>query len=126
MTKREQIFNKFDGRCAYSGTVLEPDWQIEHIIPVVRINGKMIHRSNDCIENMVPVQKLINHYKHSYTLNDLRYLLSILHIRLSKLPKNPRTDKGRKRKEYLLKVASYFGITENKPFSGVFYFETLK
>lgn len=126
MTKREQIFNKFDGRCAYSGTVLESDWQIDHVIPVVRIGGKMIHRSNDCLENMMPVQKLINHYKHSYTLNDLRYLLSSLHIRLSKLPKNPRTDKGRKRKEYLLKVASYFGITENKQFSGVFYFETLK
>jgi 5-methylcytosine-specific restriction endonuclease McrA len=126
MTKREQIFIKFNGRCAYSGTILESDWQIDHVIPVVRINGKMIHQSNDCIENMVPVQKLINHYKHSYTLNDLRYLLSSLHIRLSKLPKNPRTEKGRKRKEYLLKVASYFCITENNPFSGVFYFETLK
>jgi len=33
---RELIKMKFGGKCAYSGTELEPDWQIEHIKPVVR------------------------------------------------------------------------------------------
>jgi hypothetical protein len=26
----------------------------------------------------------------------------------------------------ILKVAGYFGITENEPFKGTFYFETIK
>ena len=125
---RELIKNKFGGKCAYSGTALEPDWQIEHINPVVRdSSGGMLFNENDCIENMVPVQKIINHYKHSLTLNDFRlYFLGKLHIRLKKLPKNPRTEKSRKRKEYLLKIAGYFGITEENPFNGKFYFETLQ
>ncbi|MFA5300279.1 MAG: hypothetical protein WC389_18990 [Lutibacter sp.] len=86
----------------------------------------MTLKKNDNIDNMVPIQKIINHYKHSISLSEFRtWLLGGLHIRLKKLPKNPRTEKSRKRKEYLLKIASYFGITENNPFSGKFYFETL-
>lgn len=128
MTKRERIYNKFGGMCAYSGTPLECDWQIEHIKPVVRnwFNGDMVFPEDDNEDNMVPVQKLINHYKHSISLYEFRtWLLGGLHERLKKLPKNPRTERGRKRKEYLLKVAGYFGIKEDKPFSGVFYFETI-
>ena len=76
--------------------------------------------------NMVPVQRLINHYKHSIPLQEFRtWLLGGLHERLKRLPKNPKTEKSRKRKEYLLQIAKYFGITENRPFSGVFYFETI-
>jgi hypothetical protein len=52
--------------------------------------------------------------------------LGSLHERLNRLPKKPRTEKGKRRKEYLLSVARYFDITPDKPFSGVFYFETLK
>jgi hypothetical protein len=69
------------------------------------------------------VQKIINHYKHSISLEDYRERLITLHLRIAKLPKNPRTDKGMKRKDYLLKVASYFGITETNKFDGIFYFE---
>ncbi len=128
MTKRERIYNKFGGLCAYSGTPLESDWQIEHIEPVIRnwFSNDMVFPQSDREANMVPVQKLINHYKHSISLHEFRtWLLGRLHKRLGKLPKNPRTERGRKRKEYLLKVAGYFGITEDKPFSGVFYFETI-
>lgn len=122
-TTRDTIRLKFGGKCAYSGTDLDPDWQIEHIIPVVRLNGGMLLKENDCLDNMIPVQGIINHYKHSYSVNDFRWMLSGLHLRIAKLPKNPRTKKGQKRKEYLLKVAGYFGITVDKPFSGKFYYE---
>jgi 5-methylcytosine-specific restriction endonuclease McrA len=126
---RQIIFDKFKGKCAYSGTALESDWQVDHVKPVVRNwwSGDMVFKKDDNIENMVPVQKIINHYKHSYDLETFRtWLLGGLHERLKKVPKNPRTAKGAKRKEYILKVASYFGITENKPFNRIFYFETLK
>ena len=127
---RELIYNKYDGHCAYSGTLLEADWQIDHIRPVVRNwydKGIMTHKEADCMDNMVPVQRLINHYKHSYSLYDFRtWLLGGLHKRLKKVPKNPRTERGAKKKAYILKIASYFDITENKPFSGIFYFEDIK
>ena len=110
------------------GTELESDWQVEHIKPVVRnwwTNTAMFEDAHN-IENMVPVQKLINHYKGSISLEEFRtWLLGGLHLRLKKVPKNPRTEKGAKKKAYILKIASYFGITEDTPFSGRFYFETL-
>lgn len=124
---RQKIFDKYNGRCAYSGTPLESDWQIDHIKPVVRNwwTNTMLFSDADNMDNMVPAQKLINHYKHSYSLEDFRtWLLGGLHLRLNKVPKNPRTEKGAKKKAYILKVASYFGITEDNPFSGVFYFES--
>lgn len=125
---RELIKQKFAGKCAYSGTELEPDWQVEHIKPVVRnwwTNTAMFEDAHN-LGNMVPVQKLINHYKGSISLEEFRtWLLGGLHLRLKKVPKNPRTEKGAKKKAYILKIASYFGITEDTPFSGRFYFETL-
>jgi len=124
MTKRERIYNKFGGLCAYSGTPLEDDWQIEHIDPVIRNwEGTMLFKEADKEANMVPVQKLINHYKHSLSLYEFRLRLMTMPRRLKRLPKNPQTIKGQARKNYMLKIAGYFGITENKPFNGVFYFE---
>lgn len=126
--KREQIKNKFGGLCAYSGTPLEDDWQCDHVRPVVRNWW-----GNDCVspdahndDNLFPVQKIINHYKGSLDLETFRnWFLGGLHERLAKLPKTPRTEKSIKRIQYLRKVAGYFGITEDKPFSGKFYFETI-
>jgi hypothetical protein len=127
MTRRQRIYNKFGGLCAYSGTPLESDWQIDHIKPIIRNwwNNSLVFKEDDIELNMVPVQKLINHYKHSLTLEDFRdQYLKNLHLKLKKLPKNPWTIKGQARKKYMLKIAGYFGITEDKPFNGKFYFET--
>lgn len=78
------------------------------------------------IDNMFPCQKIVNHYKGSLNLETFRtWFLGGLHERLKKLPKNPNTEKSRKKKAYLLEVASLFGISEDVPFSGKFYFETL-
>lgn len=126
--KREAIKQKYGGRCAYSGTVLDDDWQIDHLIPKRMIIQKYnTIKNHDNIENLIPCQKIINHYKRSMSLHDFRtWYMKDLHKRLKKLPKNPKVQKSIKHKEYLLKVASYFGITEDKPFSGIFYFETIK
>jgi hypothetical protein len=122
MTKKERIYLKYDGKCAYSGTPLEPDWQMDHIVPVKILNNFDMN-IND-INNIVPCQKIINHYKRSLTLEQFRVLwLGKLHERLKKIPINPRTEKSKNKIKYILKVASYFGITKDKPFSGKFYFE---
>ena len=126
---RLKVYQKYDGKCAYSGTPLDPNWEIEHIKPIRRSlysGGKPVFPENDNINNVVPVQKLINHYKHSLDLEEFRtWYLGRLHIRLGKLPKNPRTEKGKRRKEYMLKIAEYFGITPEHQFDGKFYFEKL-
>jgi hypothetical protein len=127
MTRRERIYNKYGGICAYSGTRLESDWQIEHINPVIRDlrTGKITIKINDSEENIVPIQRLINNYKHSMSLEQFRKFLFHMHERLQKLPRNPVTEKSKKRKKYLLQISGYFRITNDCPFSGKFYFETL-
>jgi 5-methylcytosine-specific restriction endonuclease McrA len=125
---REIVRQKFEGKCAYSGTELEDDWQVDHVKPVVRnwFSKGAVFEKEHHIDNMFPCQKIVNHYKGSLDLETFRtWFLGGLNERLKKLPKNPKAEKSAKRKAYLLKVASYFGITENKPFDGVFYFEKL-
>ena len=129
MTKRERIKNKFGGLCAYSGTVLLDDWQIDHVKPVIRDikTNKPIRQENENFDNLIPVQKIINHYKGSLNLETFRnWYLGDLHERLKKFPKKTNSIKVIKRKEYLLKVASFFGISEEIAFSGKFHFETLQ
>lgn len=124
--KRELVKRKFNGRCAYSGTLLEDDWQVEHVKPKIHYQIWLEKGDPDDIDNLVPVQKLINHYKRGLSLEKFRNdWLGKMHIRLAKLPKNPRTEKSKKRIEYMNKIANYFGITPDTPFKGVFYMETL-
>ena len=126
MTLRNKVYKKFNGKCAYSGTHLEDDWQVDHLIPKRHFKDKVLKGVDD-IENLVPAQKIINHYKRGESLEEFRdWKLGKLHERLKKLPKNPKAAKSIRRKEYLLEVASYFGITEDKPFNGVFYLDKFK
>jgi len=71
---RELIKQKFNGLCAYSGTVLEDDWQVDHIKPLLRgrRKNKMLFEDRDCIENMIPCQKIINHYKRALDIETFR------------------------------------------------------
>ena len=125
---RELVKNKYNGRCAYTGTILQNDWQIDHANPLIRNwfdNNKPIFTENHNENNMLPTQKLINHYKHSMDLEQFRFFMKNFHLRIAKLPKNPKTEKSQKRKKYMNKIAMLFDITEIKPFNGKFYFETL-
>jgi len=127
---RELIRQKFGGKCAYTGTILKDDWQVDHIEPIRRNWGERAGTyekpDNHNLDNMVPSQRIVNHYKGSMSLDLWReWYLGGLHKRLKKLPKNPKAEKSIRRKEYVLEVAELFGITEDKPFSGIFYFETL-
>ncbi len=116
---RIKIYNKFGGLCAYTGTALKDDWQVDHITPV--INGGLTEYNN-----LIPCQKIVNHYKRACDLETFRtWLLGELHLRLRKLPINPKVEKSINHKRYLLEVAGLFNITRNNPFNQIFYFETL-
>jgi len=123
---REVIRLKLDGKCAYTGTPLKDDWQIDHVVPILRTGWKndALREYEHRLDNMIPVQKIVNHYKGALNLEDFRnWYLAGLHERLGKLPKNPRTEKSKRKKAYLLEVAELFGITRDKPFSGKFHME---
>jgi len=123
---RETIRMKFGGKCAYTGTELKPDWQVDHVKPVRRnwTTNTAEHPDAHNLDNMVPVQRIVNHYKNSLELELFRtWLLGGLHERLKKVPKNPKSEKSKRRKEYILEVAGLFNIDCSTPFSGRFYFE---
>lgn len=117
MIDRQAVHDKFGGRCAYTGKPLGDDWQVDHIIP------KCLGGTDD-IDNLVPVLAIVNHYKRSLSLKDFKeWYLGGLHERLKKLPKNPKSEQGIRRKAYLLKVAEAFDITPDKPFCGKLWYE---
>jgi hypothetical protein len=122
---REIIKNKYGGKCAYTGTELLPDWQVDHVEPVLRnwwANDALFEKNHN-IDNMVPCQKIINHYKHSMGLHEFRGFMINFHGRLKKYPKNPQVEKSISRKAYMMEIAELFGITPDNPFAGIFYFE---
>jgi hypothetical protein len=125
MTKkaRQQVYDKFIGLCAYTGKPLGNDWQVDHIEPY--FYSRMFQRDPNRTENLFPALRIVNHYKRCNNLESFRMYMLSFHKRLAKLPKEPRVEKSAKRKEYMLKVADAFGIAADKPFSGVFYFETI-
>ena len=121
---RDLVYEKYNGLCAYSGTLLEYDWQVDHVIPKRLFYYGVVDGDPDHIDNLVPAQRLINHYKGGLSLSEFKGMswLGNLHKKIDK-PKNPRTEKSKKTKEYICKIAGYFGVTPDKPFDGIFHFE---
>lgn len=128
---RQEVYNKFGGKCAYSGKVLPEDWQVDHMEH--KTSWKFLQYDNNMnrlhdpnhIDNLLPTLKILNHYKRAKSLEQWREYLNTLHQRLAKLPKKTRVEKRKKYVAYMLAVADHFGITADKPFNGVFYFETI-
>lgn len=102
--ERENIYNKYNGRCAYCGSKIEyKDMQIDHVVPL-RIGGK------DEISNMLPSCRSCNHYKATLDIEGFRKYLSKIHDRLT-------------RDSVAYRVAERFGIVEHKTDKVKFYFE---
>lgn len=134
---RAAVFAKYNGRCAYTGKVLNHDWQVDHMESQFKTRydahreccteeeTKARIKACNAIENLMPAQRIVNHYKSNFGLEGFRQYMLKLHIRMAKLPKKTSVPRTAKRIEYLREVADLFGITVDKPFSGKFYFETL-
>jgi 5-methylcytosine-specific restriction endonuclease McrA len=120
--KRQAVYDKYQGLCAYTGKPLGDDWQIDHMEP--HFYGRMYSRDPNRPENLVPALRIVNHYKRCLHLEGFRAYMLTFHNRLKKLPKEPKVEKSANRKAYMLKVAEAFGITPDNPFNGVFYFES--
>lgn|SRR5574343_203022 len=138
-TTRKAVFEKYSGLCAYTGKPLGDDWQIDHVISKKKheylcwqkkrndpdFNYPEELKKADDICNLMPTCRIVNHYKRELDLEGFRLHMKDFHKRLAKLPKNTRVPATERRKQYMYTLADLFGIESDKPFSGVFYFETL-
>lgn len=138
MTKRERIYAKFDGKCAYTGKPLGDDWQIDHMVSKVSHRWNVYYKAItpedipvmlkevNRDENLMPALRIVNHYKRSLNLEQFRERMKTFHLRLGKLPKKTKVHATVKRIAYMNQVAEAFGLTPDKPFDGKFYFEKLE
>ncbi len=105
--KRQQVYNKCSGHCAYCGCELDyKDMQIDHAKPL-RIGGA------DELANMFPACRSCNHYKATLDVEGYRKYLAGVTRRLM-------------RDSIPFQVAMRFGIVKHMGDNVTFYFETLK
>lgn len=109
---REQIYQKFGGRCAYCGRAIEyAGMQVDHYYPQCKATfyARRFKIDVHAETNLMPTCRRCNHYKRARTPRQFKDLMRTLHERLEAI--------------YILKVAVDFGIATLQPFDGRFYFE---
>lgn len=106
--KRIQVYNKYNGHCAYCGRKIEyKDMQVDHFRPLHAWNVEDC--GADDFDNLMPACRSCNHYKRAHTLELFReYIFTIP----NKLKSN-----------YIYKIGLIYGnvIENEKPIK--FYFE---
>ena len=108
-SKREAVYRKYDGRCAYCGSeIAYKDMQVDHF-RTLRVWNEADGAADD-ISNLMPACRMCNHYKRANPLELFRTYIAEI----------PRKLRG----NYIYKVGVAYGnIIENeKPI--VFFFET--
>lgn len=106
--KREAVYKKYDGHCAYCGREIEyKDMQVDHFLPLKAWGIE--DAGTDDLSNLMPACRTCNHYKRANSLETFRrYIYEI--------PKKLRTN-------YIYKVGLIYGNVSDieKPIK--FYFE---
>lgn len=112
---REAVYNKYNGHCAYCGKELAPKgWQLDHLIPYQRERWKKYSEEEiECFENYMPACRRCNHYKRAHSLEVFRRYIKEIPEKL-------------KETNYIYKVGLDYGIIEEHPWNGLFYFEWLE
>ena len=69
--KREAVYVKYDGHCAYCGRAIDiKDMQVDHFLPL-RAWG-IEDAGTDDISNLMPACRMCNHYKRANSLETFR------------------------------------------------------
>ena len=118
MTKSDRllIFNKYSGRCAYCGCVLEKGWCVDHIQPIYRGHpkgSKYITKGAYSIDNMNPSCRRCNLWKSCHSLENFRYEISEQTKRLKNTSSN-------------FRLALDYGLLSTTQNDVIFYFEKHK
>ena len=112
--KRQAIYDKYNGRCAYCGCALPDKWHVDHLKPIIRMDWarkdmKPQFPELDCLGNLMPACPSCNIDKHSYPLEAWRTILQGRLATLNRLT--------------AYKFAKRFGQLVETPSEIVFYFE---
>jgi 5-methylcytosine-specific restriction endonuclease McrA len=111
-TKRQQVYDKYNGHCAYCGKAIDiGDMQVDHIVPHRRYYNSD-KKDDDALENLNPSCRRCNHYKRANLLETYRAMLMTIHLRTQEI--------------YINKVAEDYGIIKVEPWDGKFFFEKCK
>lgn len=125
--ERQEIFDKYGGKCAYCGCDLDKSFHVDHLEPVRRdweyvnnpdgrtqrrvITG-MVNPDKDNQDNKMPSCPKCNIMKNSYSLEEFRRLIGGFVNSLN-----------RYQNQY--KFAKKYGLVEETGKPVIFYFETL-
>lgn len=103
---RQQVYQMFDGRCAYCGQpIAYEDMQVDHVVPVVKGGA-------NAVENYLPACRMCNFYKSTYTVEYLRKMLS-------KIPQELKKD-------IRFRLAVAYGLIKVTDRPVKFFFETFQ
>lgn len=123
---REQIFNKYGGKCAYCGCDLQKGWHVDEIEPVrrnfnwnqdkrryeVNKDNPMCHPERLHIDNQNPSCPSCNINKHSESLESFRSAIKGYMKHLNEVSTQ-------------YKIAKRYGLITETDIDVKFYFETL-
>lgn len=112
--KRELVYKKYNGHCAYCGCELEmKDMQVDHVLSLCSARWRKTPQEElDDIENLMPSCRSCNYYKGTLTLEGFRRELSTLMERVSK--------------EFIYRLAKKYGMVSEQVWDGRFYFEKVE
>ena len=113
MIDRRKVLAKTDDHCAYCGCELTMQtMQVDHIVPVIRWQGRREGRGTDDIDNLLPACRSCNNYKHTMDLESFRQAIE-------------RWPDVLLRGCVTYKNAVRFGLVTPNPRKVTFYFEEL-
>lgn len=109
--QRQQVYNKYNGHCAYCGCELEyKDMQVDHLIPLNDWNNSHTDEELWSMDNLMPSCRLCNHYKRSYTLEHFREAIEKIPFKLN-------------RDSYIYRIGVKYGVVNPNEKSITFFFE---
>lgn len=121
---RQQVYNKYNGHCAYCGKEIAlKDMQVDHIIPVMwaiygtgeqraPVEQMITDGSMDSLDNYMPTCRSCNFYKGMGNIESLRERIQ------HSLDRTCRSS-------FQTRLAMQCGIMNYKPWDGKFYFEKI-
>ena len=107
---REQVYQKYNGHCAYCGCELKiKDMQVDHVLSVARAKWIKDELDLNNIDNLMTSCRSCNYYKDTCSIETFRKNLSTLMERV--------------RKQYIFRLAEKYGMVQEMNWDGKFYFE---
>ena len=116
---RQEVFKKYNGKCAYCGCELQKGWHVDHIKPAwhnwdgedIKLRLK-IEKGKDELDNYNPSCPRCNKWKSTFSIDQFRDEISMQIERL-------------KRDSSSFRMALDYGLIKETETKVKFYFETL-